>query len=105
MQAHVLVEGDDLDVAAVHGEVRADLVEGEFEQSVEGVSIGGGLLLGAEVRLAKGVTLGGAYVVGVSYDQETLRVNLPERPNPEPQDRSTVRFDTGTTNLALSVTF
>ena len=82
-----------------------NVVEVEIEQTVEGFSIGGGLLLGAEVRLAKGVTLGGAYIVVVLYDQETFQADLPDVVPPEPVDRSQVRFDTGTSNLALSVTF
>lgn len=66
--------------------------------------IGGGLLAGAEVRLARGVTLGAAYVLGV----EVSRLRFDQTPvgaQGRPTGQNAVRFGTGVTDLHVSVYF
>ena len=70
----------------------------------ERVVASGGVLLGAEVRLARGLTLGGAYTLGAEYfeSENTFRVEG------ESQGRSVQsgwRYGVGTTQVALSVYF
>lgn len=66
------------------------------------LSFGVGALLGAEVRLARGVTLGAAYTLGVAVDRESQESTF--NPNP-PGDRTIVRVGTGVSDLNLSVYF
>ena len=70
--------------------------------------VAGGLALGAEVRLVRGVTLGGAYTLGVRYTEADLE-NRIEQTNQETrvqaQESQGLRFGTGTSELSLSVYF
>ncbi|HEX9950376.1 MAG TPA: outer membrane beta-barrel protein [Rubricoccaceae bacterium] len=77
---------------------------GGFSQSETTLSIGVGALLGAEVRIARGVTLGAAYTLGIAVDRRES-----DRSNPFGSNdsvRSTfVRGGTDLTDLSLSVYF
>ncbi|HEX8298288.1 MAG TPA: outer membrane beta-barrel protein [Rubricoccaceae bacterium] len=77
---------------------------GGYSQSETTLSVGVGALLGAEVRIARGVTLGAAYTLGIAVDRRES-----DRQNPfGPSESSTatfVRGGTGLTDLSLSVYF
>ena len=75
-----------------------------FESEVSQFGVGGALLLGAEVRLARGVTLGGAYTLGVEYQRNEQSFTAPGT-DPGSQVQDVVRFGTGVTNLAVSAYF
>ncbi|OZC02558.1 outer membrane beta-barrel protein [Rubricoccus marinus] len=73
----------------------------------ETVSVGGALLLGAEVKLARGITLGGAYTLGVDYS-ETSRTTTVSGPDVAGGGSGTSKswsYGVGTTDLSLSVYF
>ncbi len=76
---------------------------GPEEFSATDYSVGVGALLGAEVKLARGVTLGAAYTLGV----EVLTRSFSATPDPSqvPGDQTSVRVGTGLTDLHLSVYF
>ena len=66
--------------------------------------VAGGVFVGAEVRLAAGVTLGGAYTFGVRYtdSQDTRRLTGPTVDLVEETfDRQFLEAGTGTTGLSL----
>ena len=73
----------------------------------EGLTVGGGLILGAEVRLARGVTLGGAYTLGAEYAR--IESTFTRTSNGETAvsggESDTWRIGVGTTQVGLSVYF
>lgn len=78
-------------------------VEGEGEA----LSIGGGLIVGAEVRLARGVTLGGAYTLGAEYrrsESEFVR-DSPDGPFVSRDEADGWEVGVGTTQVGLSIYF
>ncbi len=66
-------------------------------------AFGVGALVGAEVKLARGVTLGAAYTLGVAVDTRSFDTTLD--PGQVPPDLTVVRVGTGLTDLQLSVYF
>lgn len=78
-------------------------------QDADLLTVGAGLLLGAEVRLARGVTLGGAYILGAEYARRESRSESDgfagEVPSVSRSEQSSVRFGTGATDIVLSVYF
>ena len=64
----------------------------------------GGVFVGAEVRLAAGVTLGGAYTFGVRYTdtEDTNRLSGDVR-DEQTFGRQLLEVGTGTTGISLSV--
>ncbi len=78
-----------------------------FESERQTLQVAGGVFVGAEVRLAAGVTLGGAYTFGVRYtDTEESRRSVTEgAPEEQSFDRQFLEIGTGTTGLSLSVYF
>lgn len=73
------------------------------EFSTTQVAVGVGALVGAEVKLARGVTLGAAYTLGIEV--ETQAFGSPSGLFPQPDDATLVRIGTGVTDLQLSVYF
>ena len=73
----------------------------------ESLTVGGGLLLGAEVKLANGVTLGGAYTLGVEYSDtsRTVTVGSVDVAGGGSSSTNGWRYGVGTTQLNLSVYF
>lgn len=67
-------------------------------------SVGVGAILGAEVRVARGVTLGAAYTLGVSVERLSFTDTSPFRSDNEARS-TVVAGGTGLTNLQLSVYF
>ena len=67
--------------------------------------VAGGVFVGAEVRLAAGVTLGGAYTFGVRYTdtEDTARLRGTDVDDDLTFDRQLVEVGTGTTGISLSV--
>ncbi len=74
------------------------------ESRLTRASVGVGAILGAEVRVARGVTLGAAYTLGVSVDRVSFRNDEPFGGRDEGTSTS-VSGGTGLTNLQLSVYF
>ena len=69
-------------------------------------SVGGALFLGAEVRLARSVTLGAAYQLGLTYATSEVEVGaVDSRPEPSVQqnERSFLSLGTSLSRLTLSV--
>ena len=77
------------------------------ESSQEGVTFSGGLVLGAEVRVVKGITLGGAYSLGMGYtwyeDQQSS--TIPQNPQEQTRTNDAISIGTGSPTLNLSVYF
>ena len=76
------------------------------ERTTQGVT--GGAFLGAEVRLARGVIVGGAYGAGVSYrktEDELLRDLDGESVTESGRDSDRFQVGTQTSSLYLSVYF
>ncbi len=67
------------------------------------VAVGAGALLGAEVKLARGVTLGAAYTLGVEVTARSF--DATPDPMQVPDDQTIVRVGTGLTDLHVSVYF
>lgn len=87
------------------GECTLELIVKENETSY--TTVGGGIALGAEVRVARGVTLGGAYSFGVEAYRQESRADHP-LPNDERVSvdrRSGFRAGTQAPTLNLSVYF
>ncbi|WP_420457136.1 hypothetical protein [Rubrivirga sp.] len=79
-----------------------------FDTSRESMSVGGALFVGAEVRLVRGVTLGGAYTLGVRYTDAEFRTEGDDgRGNSldETRDDSALTVSTSASRLSLSVYF
>lgn len=72
-------------------------------QSQTRVSVGVGAILGAEVRVARGVTLGAAYTLGVAVERVSYDSDLPF--GSDDTGSTTVLGGTGLTDLHLSVYF
>ena len=71
--------------------------------SLSSTAVGVGALLGAEVRVARGVTLGAAYALGAEVSRDRQERTLDGEPR---RDRfTTFRAGTGLTPLILSVYF
>lgn len=70
------------------------------------LTVAGGVFVGAEVRLAAGVTLGGAYTFGVRYldTEDTARLTgTGAGDDVRTADRQSLQVGTGTSGLSLSV--
>lgn len=81
-----------------------DAGPGAAESRLSRASVGIGAILGAEVRVARGVTLGAAYTLGVAVERVSYRDDRPFGG----RDEGTSTFvsgGTGLTNLQLSVYF
>jgi opacity protein-like surface antigen len=76
-----------------------------LRQSRTDLSFGVGALLGAEVRLARGVTLGAAYTLGVEVYRSREERTGPDGSVTEYGPDTSVRAGTGTTDLHVSVYF
>lgn len=66
-----------------------------------------GVMLGAEVKLARGVTLGGAYTLGAEYSEieETYIIDGPDVSQDQTREQSGWRYGVGTTQVGLSIYF
>lgn len=85
-----------------------ELREEGSEAETDALSVGAALLLGAEVKLVRGVTLGGAYLVGVEYVDSETTVTYTDSAGEvvtRTSGSETVQVGTGTTRVALSVYF
>lgn len=90
-----------------------DCPEGECPGSIrfvdesEDLSVGAGLLIGAEIRLARGVTLGGAYSIGAEYtrNESTSTRDYGDDVDVSSYEQDTWRIGVGTTQIGLSVYF
>lgn len=73
----------------------------------EDLKVGAGLLIGAEIRLVRGVTLGGAYSIGAEYAryETTTTRDYGEDVVVAASERDNWRIGVGTTQLGLSVYF
>ena len=78
----------------------------------ETTAFGGGLILGGEVKIVNGVTLSGAYTLGVEYSEQDSRgMQVVEFEGQEDQEsggethREGWRYGVGTTQVALSIYF
>lgn len=68
------------------------------------LSVGVGALIGAEIRLARGVTLGAAYVLGVEVSRFRFE-QTPADVREQLTEQNILRFGTGVTDLHVSVYF
>lgn len=70
------------------------------------LQVGGALFVGAEVKLARGITLGGAYMLGAQYQTDDYR-SEEEVPDADPfvreDETSSLSVSTGTSQLVLSI--
>lgn len=78
-----------------------------LESDRETRTVGGALFVGAEVRLARGVTLGGAYalsVTSIESDEQVFRDDGTQSID-DARERDEVRVETGISRVLLSVYF
>lgn len=75
-----------------------------FSQSETAFSVGVGALLGAEVRVARGITLGAAYTLGIAVERRDADRQTPLGPD-DSFSSTVIRGGTGLTDLTLSVYF
>ena len=75
-----------------------------YRRTTSETAFGAGALLGAEVRPARGVTLGAAYVLGVEVARTRGDLTVPGQPDQE-FSNTVVRVGTGTSDLHVSVYF
>lgn len=76
-----------------------------YRDATSSTTFGAGALLGAEVRVARGVTLGAAYVLGVEVSRFRYERERTDVPGVENGSGNNVRAGSGVTDVQLSVYF